>query len=323
MSIRIILIGSISMTSFLVGCEGSKVDRGLDDTSGSGGKSTGGGASGGNAGDGGMGGTVNAGEGGAFLETLAGEPGDCDKELTEATACEWVEAADYVALGTITALNLDASTMVAVGGEAPGWSFVSECRLLTRALRVDIEVQEAYKGDLVSTLTFWIGGRQIKSFEPILIDTGGPMPTWEKSSGKTREGLAIGQKILVGLHAMANGSLSLMGEPILGVHDSGVIDAKKNSGDCLNSVPSELDGDAIDSLNNTLHNCAPDFETKARLRQAQRHMSWDTVPFQTYAVECNDGGPEIPPNESVDEGDVGERPIEGQAGTPPGGHTEN
>jgi len=248
------------------------------------------------------------------LETVFGEPGHCEDELPNASVCEWAAGADHVVVATIAAVKPDASTLVAMGGPN-GWRFVSDCRLVTHALKVQINVRESYKGQLGDSEHFWIGGAQVKGFEPRLIVTSSGEPTWEKSEGKSRRGLTVGETILVALHRLDNGELSLMGEGLIGVSDAGSLNAQANSGDCLNSVPVELDGENISSLSQMIDVCS-DLEESASVRKTKRKLRWNKVPSQSYAAQCNDGDPSQQTLMEVDL-PVTEFPISGTPGRSP------
>lgn len=225
------------------------------------------------------------------IDTLVGEPGDCDSVPDAPSACEWAGAADFVVLGEVDKLEFDSSLKVVYGGKE-GWHPVKDCDLLTPALKVRFRVLESFKGELTGEQTFWIGASQVKRLEPAVRKDANGEVAWERSAGSRRSELLPGMKFVVALHSVEDGRVSLMGEAVIGVGPApSKLIAKPNSGDCLSSTPLELDNQPLAELRSIMSQCGDASETKISDMKNRRQRRWTTTPAETYAAQCDDGDP--------------------------------
>lgn len=222
-------------------------------------------------------------------DTMSGEGCWCPAEPKRATLCEWAGSVDVLVEGRVVDLRGDTSTI----GSLRSGKFVETktCRLISPALKIDIDVDSWLRGKTGRRATAFVGGSQAAMFQPRPKISEDNRVSWYEMPGSARKGLREGQRILMGLREASYQKLSLMGEAIFGVTDDGVVVARPNSGDCGESVPPELDGMSLAELEMALARCSSEDTLRGAGKKAKRVREWTAIPSRVSAAECNDGDP--------------------------------
>jgi len=220
-------------------------------------------------------------------DTLSGDV-DCERELEAPKACTWASAADAVVLAEVAGLRLVTGGAVGADGRG-GWRAYPDCAYPNPALAIDLRVESVLAGSAPEVVTLMVGAEQVAHFKPLPLRADDGAIVWAGTDDPSTGPLRAGARVVVATHRMAD-VWSLKGDVILGVDAEGVVHLPRRTGDCLNTLPQEIDGSSVIQVANRLARCDAENRQSIARRQEFREALWGEGqgPWFYAAPYCTD-----------------------------------
>lgn len=149
-----------------------------------------------------------------------------DVEMANPSVCEWAVSNDALILGTVTDVRFASSPLATTPPLDPSqpyrsWMFISSCEepaILKHALDLTVQVSESIRGDLSEdSVTVRLGMLHAADLDPPpqLATNDASVVEWDAPAAEGNQPLVPGLRVLLPLHSLPGGSLSLMGDSII------------------------------------------------------------------------------------------------------------
>ena len=211
----------------------------------------------------------------------------CDVELEAPSLCAWARSADAVVFARIDVLDLVVEGAVADDGR-DGWRVFPECRSANPALVIGLSVDRVLSGEAPDRIALVVGAEQVSRFNPLPLRASDDGLVWTRSSDPLTGPLTVGAHMVVPAHRLDN-SWSLKGDVLLGVDSEGRVHLPQRTGDCLNTLPPEIGGLAVNDLGGLLSQCS-EIEPMLAERRDLRESLWGRgqMPSFSLSAKCTD-----------------------------------